>query len=179
MVEEEFLTPAICFRMNINDTQIGSSASQTLSSNGHNDASISQLISLGILPSNQPLLISEQSRVEIVTRHREARRTRCRRRDPSQHQQLAQQIRRRHMANQYRHQQQYYRNDRHEARERHEREDQDRYDYIRRRSSALSENFEEVIEERLQEVYDWEMMHFTDVLEQEQLYELDGTAALE
>ena len=83
------------------------------------------------------------------------------------------------MANQYRQQQEYYRNDRIEERERHEREDQDRDAAIRRQPSAFSEHFEDVIEERLQEVYDWEIMQLMDGLEQEHLYELEGIAALE
>ena len=36
-----------------------------------------------------------------------------------------------------------------------------------------------MIEEQLQEVYDWEIMHLMDGLEQEQSYELEGIAALE
>ena len=179
MVEEDFLGSAIRFRMNINITQIASSASQPLSSNTHNEASMSQMIEPGILPSSQPPLTSDQSRVDILTRHRDARRTRRRRRTPSQQRPLAQQIRRRQMANQYRQQQEYYRNDRIEERERHEREDQDRYDAIRRQPSAFSDDFEDVIEERLQEVYDWEIMQLMDGLAQEQLYELEGIAALE
>jgi hypothetical protein len=79
MIEEEFLTSAIRSRMNINNTQIASTASQPLNSNAHNEASISQLISPGILPTNQPLLTSDQSTVEIMTRHRKTRRTRRRR----------------------------------------------------------------------------------------------------
>ena len=69
------------------------------------------------------------------------------------------------MANQYRQQQQYYRNDRNEERERHEREDQDRDDYLRRRLFGFSKHFEEMIEARLQEMYDWEIMHLRDGLE--------------
>ena len=53
------------------------------------------------------------------------------------------------MANQYCQQQKYYRNERNEEVERYEREGQDLYDYIRRRPSAFSEHFEEVIEEPL------------------------------
>ena len=113
-----------------------------------------------------------------MTRHRVARRRR-RRRTQGQHQPLARQIRRRHMANQYRQQQQYHQNDRYEERQRHEREDQDRYDYIRRRISTGNEQFEEVSEERLQEVYDWEIMQLMEQWEQAQLDELEGIAALE
>ena len=121
--------------MNINNTQIASAASQPLNTNVHSEASISQLISPDILPPSQPLLTSDQSRVEIVTRHREIRR---RRRAPSEHQHLAQQIRRRHMANQYRQQQQYDRSDWYEERERHQREDHDRAGYMRRPPSNFS-----------------------------------------
>ena len=178
-VEEDFLGSAIRFRMNINNNQMASSASQPLSGNTHNEASITQLIAPGLLPSSQPLLISDQSRAEIVTRRREARRPRRRRRTTSRHRPLAQQIRRRQMTNQYRQQEQYYRNGRTEERERHEREDQDRHDYIRRRPTAFNEHNEEVIEERLQEVYDWEIMQLMQGSEREQLYELEGVAALE
>ena len=149
MVEEELFSSAVCFRMDINQEEMASSASQPLSSDFHNEAPISQMISPDILPSSQPLLLSDQSRVVVVTRHRVARRRR-RRRTQGQHQPLAQQIRRRHMANQYRQQQQYHQNDRCEERQRHEREDQDRYDYIRRRTSAVNEQLKEVVEERLQ-----------------------------
>ena len=179
MIEEKFLSSAFCFRMNINHEEIASSASQPLSSNSHSEASISQLISPDILSSSQPILLSDQSTVEIVTRHRIGRRGRRRRRVQGQNQQLAQQIRRRHMANQYRQQQQYHEYDRYEERQRHEREDQDRYDYIRRRTPIVNEQFEEEIEERLQEVYDWEIMQMMEQWEQEQLNQLEGIAALE
>ena len=142
--------------MNINNTQIASTTSQPLNSNAHNEASISQLIWPGILPTSQPLLISDQSKFDTVTRHREAQLTRRRRRAPSEHQHLAQQIRRRHG-----------------------REDRDRADYILRRSLTFNEFLEEMIEERLLEVYDWETMHLNDRSKQEQLYELEGIAALE
>lgn len=132
-VEEEFFSSFICFRMDIDNTQTARSASQPLSSNDHTEASISQLISPRILLSSQPLLISDALRVEIVTRYREAQRTRRRRREPSQHPQLGQQIRRRHMANQYRLQQQYYRDDRNDEREEYEHEDQERSDDMRLR----------------------------------------------
>ena len=102
--------------MNNNDEEIARAASQPLSSDAHNEASISPLISPGIVSSSQPLLLSDQSRVEIVTRHRVSRRGRRRRQAQGQPQQLAQQIRRRHMSNQYRQQQQYHRNDRYEGR---------------------------------------------------------------
>ena len=81
--------------------------------------------------------------------------------------------------NQYRQQQQYYRSDWFEERERRGREDYERADNIRRRSTTINEHNEEMIEEQLQEVYDWEMMHLNDHLEQGQLYELEGIAALE
>ncbi|CAF1614184.1 unnamed protein product [Didymodactylos carnosus] len=156
--------------MDINNDGIANSVSQPLGSDTHNDASISQLISPDVIPSSQPLLLSEQSRVEIVTRHRVARRRR-RRRTQGQHQQLAQQIRRRHMSHQYRQQQRYHRNDRYEGR--------DSSNVTRPQSSTVDEQFEEVIEERLQEVYDWEIIQLMDQLEQEQLNGLEGIAALE
>ena len=83
------------------------------------------------------------------------------------------------MANQYRQQQQHDRSDWYEKRERHEREDHDRAGYMRRPPSNFSEHYEEVIEERLQEVYDWEIMHINDHLEQGESNNLEGIAALE
>ena len=188
--------------MNTNNTQIADSASEPSISNAQNEASISQLISTSIVPTsqpsmylnttnmipNQPLLISEQSRIEIMMRQREARRRRRRsraqrrreQRAERQHQQqLAQQIRRRQMANQYDQQQQYHRLNWYEQREQERHRDRDHYNYILRRSPTFNELFEEVIEERLLEVYDWETMHPRDRWEQEQLYELEGIAALE
>ena len=129
------------------------------------------MISPDILPSTQPLLLSDQSGVEIATRHWVGRRGRRRRRAHGQPQQLAQQIRRRHMANQYHQQQQYHRNDRYEGR--------DRSEDTRPPPSTVDDQIGEVIEERLQEVYDWEIMQLIDQLEQEQLNRLEYIAALE
>jgi hypothetical protein len=156
--------------MDINNDGIANSASQPLGSDTHNEASISQLVSPDILLSSQPLLLSDQSRVAIVTRHRVTRRRR-RRRTQGQHQQLAQQIRRRHMANQYHQQQQYHRNDRYEGR--------DRSEDTRTPPTTVDEQFEEVIGERLQAIYDWEIMQLMDIWEQEQLDALEDIAALE
>ena len=52
-------------------------------------------------------------------------------------------------------------------------------DQIRRRPSTFNEHFEKVIDEQFQEVYDWEIMHMNEHSEPEQLYELEGIAALE
>ena len=71
MVGEELLSSTIRSRMNINNNQIVSTASQPSNSNTHNETSISRLIWPGILPSSQPLLAFDQSRVETVTRNRE------------------------------------------------------------------------------------------------------------
>ena len=57
--------------------------------------------------------------------------------------------------------------------------DEDRTEDTRPPPSTVDERFEEVIEERLQEVYDWEIMQLMDQLEQEQLNGLEGIAALE
>ena len=62
-----------------------------------------------------------------------------------QHQRLAQQIRRRQMANQASDQPQYYRRSRYEEEQR----DRQREEYFQRRSPTFDEFFEEVIEERL------------------------------
>ena len=83
------------------------------------------------------------------------------------------------MANQYHQQEQYYQSDWYEERERYEQGDHARAAYIRGRPSTFSEHYEEVIEEPLQEMYDWEMMHLKEHPEQEQSYELEGIAALE
>jgi transposase len=71
------------------------------------------------------------------------------------------------MANQYRQQEQYCRSDWYE-----DREDHERADYTRRRPLTFNEHNEQVIEERLQ-VYDWEMMHLNDHMEQmQQIYDM-------
>ena len=117
--------------MNINNSQTGSTASEPSISNSDSEVSISQLISPGIVKAgqprmdldmphstrSQPLLISDQSGVEILLRQRTARRRRRQRRaqrrweqrDQHQHQQLAHQIRYRQMANQHFQQQQDHR----------------------------------------------------------------------
>ena len=102
--------PVICSRMNTNNSQIDSAASEPSISDAHNEYSIRQLIWTGIVTTSQltmylnmipsqPLLISVQSRIEILMRQREARRRRRRRQvqrrweQRAQHQQLAHQIR--------------------------------------------------------------------------------------
>ena len=188
--------------MNNNKTQIANSTSETSKDNTDDEVSIDQLISVGIVTTSpvsmhlnttnaiptRTLLISNQSRDEILIRQREARRRRRRRRAQRrreqraerQHQeQLAQQIRGRQTANQYVQQQQYHRYSWYEEREQERQRDQERHDYIQRRSPTFNEFFEEVIEERLLEAYNWETMHPRDRWDQEQLYELEGIAALE
>jgi hypothetical protein len=73
--------------MDTDNSQIFNAASEPSSSNAHNEASTNQLIStdiattsqpsmclnVGNLIPTQPLVISDQSRVEILMRHREAR----------------------------------------------------------------------------------------------------------
>ncbi|CAF1035360.1 unnamed protein product [Didymodactylos carnosus] len=83
------------------------------------------------------------------------------------------------MANQAPEWPQNYRPIRFEERYEEERRDQQCEDYLQRRSPTFDEFFEEVIEERLLEVYDWETMHPQDRWEEEQLYELKSVAALE
>ena len=104
----------ICFRMNINNSQIGNTVSEPSISNSDSEASVSQLISTDIMTTSQPpmdynmpniirsqsLLISDQSRVKILLRQRAGRRRRRQRqaqrrweqRAQHQHQQLAHQI---------------------------------------------------------------------------------------
>ena len=187
--------------MNANNSQIANAVAEPSISNVHPEASINQLISTGIVTTSQPsiylnmtnmvpsqpLLTSGQSRLEILLRQREARRRRRRRRAQRrreqraelQHQQLAHQIRRRQMANQAQEQPQYHRRSRYEERYKEEQRDRRREEYLQRRSPTFNELFEEVIEERLLETYDWETMQPQDRWEQEQLYELEGIAALE
>jgi hypothetical protein len=118
--------------MNTNNNQIAPSTSETSIGNTDEEISIDQLVSVGIVATSQisvhlnmknmipsqTLLICDQTRDEIVLRQRGARRRRRRRRAQRrreqraerQHQhQLAQQIRRRKMANQYSQQKQQYR----------------------------------------------------------------------
>ena len=83
------------------------------------------------------------------------------------------------MANQHFQQQQYYQYRWYEERQRQEQQAQGRYEYILRQSPSVNELFEEVIEERLLDMYDWEAMDPQNPPEEEQSYELDGIAALE
>jgi hypothetical protein len=184
--------------MNTNNSQISNTASEPSTSEAHNEYSIRQLISTGIVTRSQPsmhpnmipsqsVLITDQSKIEILMRQREARRSRRRRRvqrrreqrAEAQHLQLAHQIRRRQMANKHFQQQQYYQYRWYEERQRQEQQARDRYQYILGQSPTFNELCEEVIEERLLDMYDWETMHPQNPGEQEQLYELDGIAALE
>ena len=120
-------------------------------------------------------------RRQEARRRRRQRRAQRRReqRAESQHLQLAHQIRRRQMANQYFQQQQYYQYRWYEERQRQEQQARDRYQNIQRHSPTFHELYEEVIEERFQEIYDWETMHQQNLPEEEQSYELDGITALE
>ena len=83
------------------------------------------------------------------------------------------------MANQHFQQQQSDQYDWCDRREREEQEDRDRYESIVSRSPNFNEFFEEMIEERLLEVYVRETMHPKDRWEEGQLYELEGITALE
>jgi hypothetical protein len=93
-LEEGVFSSAICFRMNINNSQMGNIVSEPSISNSDDEASIGQLISPGVVTTSplpmdlnmphstrsQPLLISDRSGVEILLRQRTARRRRRRRR---------------------------------------------------------------------------------------------------
>jgi hypothetical protein len=183
--------------MDTNNSQISNTASEPSISNAHNDASINPLISTDIVTTSQPsmnlivgnmiptepLVISDQSRVEILMRHRQDRRRRRRRRREQrtehQHQQLAQQIRRRHMANQQFQQQEYYRNHWFDERERQEHQDRDHNNNVGRQSSVINELFEEVIDEGLLELFDWDTIFSNDQPDQDPLYELEDIVAME
>lgn len=123
-------------------------ASEPSIGNAHSEASINQLISTPIIPINQPsmylnvgnmiptqpLVISDQSRVKILMRDREARRRRRRRRaqrrreDRTEHQQFQQQ--------------EYYRNHWYNERERQERQDQDHNEDVHCQSLTINEPFD-------------------------------------
>ena len=200
-LEEGVISSAICFRMNINNSRIGNTASEPSISNSNSEASISQLMSPGIVTTSQPpmdhnmpniirshpLLISDQSGAEILLRQRTARRRRRQRRAQRrweqraqhQHQQLAHQIRYRQMANQHFQQQQDHRYNQDEEREQEEQQDRDRHNHALPRSVTFSGIFAEVMDERLLEMYDWETLSPEHQLGQEQLYGLESTVALE
>ena len=186
--------------MNINNSQIGNTASEPLISNSDSEASISQLISPGTVTTSQPLmddnipnmirsqplLISDQSRVEILMRQRTFRRRRRPRRAQRrwqqkvqhQHQQLAHQIRYRQMANQHFQQQQEHRHNQQEEEEPKAHQDRDRHNHSLRRSPTFYDLFAEVMNERLLEMYDWETLSPENQPEHGQLFELNSTAAM-
>ncbi|CAF1368286.1 unnamed protein product [Didymodactylos carnosus] len=120
-------------------------------------------------------------------RHREARWRRRRRRAQRRqeqrtdhpHQQLAHQIRRRQMANQQFQQQEYHRNRCSDERERQEHQDRDLSDDVQSPSPTVDELFEEVIDERLLELFDWDTIFLNDQRDQDQLIELEDIAAME
>ena len=200
-LEERVFSSALCFRMNINNNPIGNIASEPSISNDEGEASISQLISPGIVTTSQapmdhdmpniirsePLLISDQSGAEILLRQRTARRRRRQRRAQRrweqraqhQHQQLAHQIRYRQMANQHFQQQQAHRYNQDEEREEEEQQDRDRHNNALPQSVTFSDLFVEVMDERLLEMYDWETLSPEHQLGHGELYGLEGTVALE
>lgn len=188
--------------MNINNSYIGNTASEPSISNSDNEASISQLISPATVTTSQPpmdynmpniirsqpLVVSDLSRVEILMRQRTLQRRRRRRqaqrrweqRAQHQHQQLAHQIRYRQMANQHSQQQSEHRcNQEEEEEEQEAQQDRDRHNHTLRRSPTFYDLFAEVMDERLLEMYDWEMLTPENQQEQGHLFELDSTAALE
>jgi hypothetical protein len=120
-------------------------------------------------------------------RHREARWRRRRRRaqrrpeqrTEHQHQQLAHQIRRRQMANQQFQQQEYYRNHRYDERERPGQHRGESNDNMQTPSPTIDELFEEVIDERLLELLDWETIFSNDQRDHGPLYELEDIVAME
>ena len=187
--------------MDTDNSQISNAASEPASSNAHNEASTNQLISTDIATTSQPsmclnvgnmiptqpLVISDQSRVEILMRHREARWTRCRRRAQRRqeqrtehpHQQLAHQIRRRQMANQQFQQQEYHRKRRSDERARQEHQDQDLSDNVQSPSPTIDELFEQVIDERLLELFDWETIFTNNQRDQDHLNEPEVIASID
>ena len=181
----------------MNNSQIGNTASEPSISNSDTEASISQLISTDIMSTSQPpmdhnmpniirsqpLLISDQSRVEILMRQRTARRRRAQRRWQQrvqhQHQQLAHQIRYRQMVNQHFQQQRDHQHNQDEELQQEEQQDPDRHNHTLSRSPTFYDLFAEVMNERLLEIYDWEALTPENQPEQEQLTELESTAAME
>ena len=198
-LEERVFSSALCFRMNINNSRIGKTASEPSISNDEGEASISQLISPVVVTTSplpmdldmphstrsQPLLISDQSGAEIQLRQRTAWRRRRQRRAQRrwkqrvQHQQLAHQIRYWQMATQHFQQQQDHRYNQDEEREQEQQQDRDRYNRALPRSVTFSDLLAEVMDERLLEMYDWETLSPEHQLGQRQLYGLESTLALE
>ena len=88
------------------------------------------------------------------------------------------QIRRRHMASQQFQQQEYYRNHWFDERERQEHQARDHNKNVRRRSPDINELFEEVIDEGLLELFDWDAIFSNDQPDQDPLYELENIGAL-
>ena len=188
--------------MNINNSQIGKTASEPSISDSDSEASVIQLISPSIITTSQPpmdhnmpniiqsrpLLISDLSRVEILMRQRTARRRRRRRRQAQrrweqraqhQRQQLAHQIRCRQMANQHFQQQPEHRYNQEEEQEQEAQQDRDRHNHTLPRSPTFTDLFAEVMDERLLEMYDWETLTPENQQEQDQLSELESTTAME
>jgi hypothetical protein len=83
------------------------------------------------------------------------------------------------MANQHFQQQQDHRYNQGEEQEREAHHDPDRHEHTLHRSPTFYDLFAEVMNERLLEMYDWETLSPENQREQEQLFELDNTAALE
>ncbi|CAF1536382.1 unnamed protein product [Didymodactylos carnosus] len=83
------------------------------------------------------------------------------------------------MANQHFQQQRDHRYNHDEEEEQEAQQDRDHHNHTLRRSPTLYDLFAEVMNERLLEMYDWEMLSPENQQEQDQLFELDSTAALE
>ena len=151
--------------MNNDNSQIGNTTSEPSISNSDSEASIGQPISPGIMTTSQPhmdhnmpnitrsqpLLISDQSRVEILMRQRVSRRRRraqrrWQQRVQHQHQQLTHQIRYRQLANQHFQQRQDRRRNQDEERGQ---QDRDHHKDTHRRSPTFYDLFAEVMNERL------------------------------
>jgi hypothetical protein len=77
------------------------------------------------------------------------------------------------MANQQFQQQEYHRNRRSDERARQEHQDQDLSDDVQSPSPTIDELFEEVINERLLELFDWETIFSNNQRDQDHLNELE------
>ena len=187
--------------MDTNHSQVSDTASEPSISNAHNEASTNQLLSTDIAATSQlsmylnvgnmiptlPLVISDQSRVEILTRHRDARRTRRYRRAQRRqeqrtqhpHRHLAQQIRRRQMANQQFQQQEYYRNRWYDERERQEQQYPDHNNNVQTGSPTFHALYEQEIDDRLLELFDWDTIFSNDHQDRDLLCEQEHFAAME
>ena len=140
---------------------------------------------MNMIPSQVPA-DADVLRDEFLRRRRNARRRkrqhRAQRRQEQRIQEQRTETRRQHRARQFREilnsrLNRWY--DIYEERDRESREQQQYCDYLASRSPTFDENVEETIQEQLLDVYEWEKLTPRDRWAEEQVLELEGTAALE